>query len=299
VILLETLAVGTTLRKIGITLIGLVVTIAHAGNAINAPPPRNWVTAAGVGLDRRALDALPRIRGMDRQLLALRAYLRAGDSLPARWSWSREQLNAYPTTAEGRAAAADIDAVVAAFAAANPGYSLRVNRMPRSLEQQLDQWNENVSVGQVALRLRATLESRFPPKSGSPDVAQLRDALVTWKPPVAAPLAAPGLSAHGQGRAFDFEIDRSGQTVAGFDAARARQQWDAAGWTRKLRAAVLASGKPFIGPLESPYEPWHYSYNPAGNGARAAGPPISDVRDTLHPPENDAKLRHIAGESIQ
>jgi hypothetical protein len=253
---------GDRLQKIAVALIASVATIAHTGNAIAAMPARDWVDAADVGLDPRALDALSRIHGADRQLLALRAYLRAGDSLPARWSWSQEQLNDYPMTAEGRAAAVDVDAVLAAFAAANPGYSLRVNRMPRSLEQQLNRWNENASVGRVAVELRASLERQFLPKAGLPDVAQLQAALVGWKPSVAAPLAAPGLSAHGQGRAFDFEIDRAGQAVAGFDAARARQQWDAKGWTGKLRAAVLASGTPFTGPLGSPYEPWHYAYSP-------------------------------------
>jgi hypothetical protein len=91
---------------------------------------------------------------------------------------------------------------------------------------------------------------------------RIRDALMGWNPRTAAPLAAPGLSAHGQGRAFDFQIERGGATVAGFDATAARRAWDAKGWTDRLHAAVVASGKPFTGPLHSPYEPWHYAYTP-------------------------------------
>src|ERR1700733_9310737 len=115
--------------------------------------PQHWVDNCSVGLDPRAVDTLHRIRGANRQLLALRAYLRAGDSLSARWSWSQEQLTGYTSTPEGKSAAADIDAVIAAFAQANPGYDLQVNRQPRSLEVQLAHWNENAAVAAVSAAL--------------------------------------------------------------------------------------------------------------------------------------------------
>ena len=222
---------------------------------------QHWVDSSSVGLAPRTLDTLQRIRGANRQLLALRAYLRAGDSLSARWSWSQEQLAGYASTSEGKAAAADIDAVVAAFAKANPGYDLQVNRQPRSLEVQLAHWNENASVAAVSVALVQFLDRRFA-GNPSPATADIRDALVHWTPNSAAALAAPGLSAHGQGRAFDFAVARDGHIVAGLEAASAHSRWDDAGWTRKLHAAVAASGKPFVGPLQSPYEPWHYAYTP-------------------------------------
>jgi hypothetical protein len=222
---------------------------------------QHWVDDASVGLDPRTIDTLHHIRGANRQLLALRAYLRAGDSLSARWSWSQEQLTKYPSTPEGQAAAADIDAVVAAFAKANPGYELQVNRQPRSLEVQLAHWNENASVAAVSAALVQALDRQFA-GNPSPATADIRDALLHWTPNSAAALAAPGLSAHGQGRAFDFAVARNGQIVAGLEAASAHSRWDDAGWTRKLHAAVDMSGKPFVGPLQSPYEPWHYAYTP-------------------------------------
>jgi hypothetical protein len=224
---------------------------------------RQWVQQASADLDSRAVDALARITDPPRQLLALRAYLRAGTQLPQRWSWSQQQLDRYPSTPEGQAAAADIQAVEEAFAVANPGYHARANRMPRSLEIQLAHWNDNPSVAVVASQLAASLQRLFPAQSAPPGIEQLRQALVAWQPRVAAPLAAPGLSAHGQGRAFDFQIEDSSQIVAGFQQSQAGQQWDARGWTRKLHAAVVASGKTFSGPLQSPYEPWHYAYTPA------------------------------------
>jgi hypothetical protein len=170
-------------------------------------------------------------------------------------------LSRYPTTAEGNAAAVDIDAVVAAFAQANRGYDLQVNRQPRSLEVQLAHWNDNASVTAVSETLAEYLDRRLG-SAASPSAMDLRSALLQWTPDSAAALAAPGLSAHGQGRAFDFAVTHNGELVAGLEAASAHQRWDEAGWTRKLHAAVVASGKPFVGPLQSPYEPWHYAYTP-------------------------------------
>lgn len=218
-----------------------------------------WARQASAGLDPLALDALSRIEDPDRQLLALRAYLRAADSLHQRWSWSDRQIAAYPNTPAGRAAASDLDAVVAAFAAENPGYVLVANRTPRSLETQIAHWNENPAVGAVARRLGRMLDTQFG-SSAMPDVAALRSALAQWQPPTAAPLAAPGLSAHGQARAFDFQIEHDGQAVARDEAAGAHRQWDEPGWTEKLRTAVRQAGDRFSGPLQSPYEPWHYAY---------------------------------------
>ena len=218
-----------------------------------------WVIQASADLDPRAVAALQQVAGAERRLLALRAYLRAGASLAERWTWSQEQLSAYASTAEGKAAATDLNAVIAAFESANPGFTLRVNRMPRSLAVQLVHWNENRSVGIAATALASALDRQF---AGivAPDARALRAALMNWTPRVAATLAAPGLSAHGQARAFDFQIEHDGKVVAAIDAASARRQWDQAGWTARLHAAVGAAGNRFSGPLSTPYEPWHYTY---------------------------------------
>jgi hypothetical protein len=224
--------------------------------------PDVWTVQASVGLEPPVIDALQRISSADRRLLALAAYLRAGGTLAKRWSWSQEQLSSYPATPEGEAATADIDAVVAAFAAANPGFKLQVNRKLRSLDVQIAHWNVDRSVGIAAAALIVALEQRFIGEASKPNTEQLRDALMEWKPNVPIALAAPGLSPHGQGRAYDFQVARGGQIIAGVDVNLASQQWDAAAWTQKLRAAVSAAGNHFSGPLKSPYEPWHYSYEP-------------------------------------
>jgi hypothetical protein len=236
------------------------VPAAPAAPAVEAQVD-SWVVTASTGLDARARNALLQMPGANRRLLALRAYLRAGDSLQQRWSWSQQQLSEYPSTAEGRAASEDLDAVIAEFTRENPDFTLEVNRQPRSLELQLSRWNENPGVGRVGDSLELALLQQFRSTS-TPDAAGVRRALLDWTPAVAAPLAAPGLSAHGQGRAFDFQISHAGVIVAGTDVALAHKDWDATGWTHRLQIAVSASRRPFTGPLQSPYEPWHYAYTP-------------------------------------
>lgn len=236
----------------------------HPAAAASAKASRDaWVVVAGAGLPRQVLDVLSQIPGVDRRLLALRAYLRAGAGLSARWSWSQSQQSTYPGTAEGKVASNELDAVAAAFAAANPGFTIRVNRRPRSLEQQIAGWNENPSVGTAAADCANALERRFGGVHAPHNAAELRKALIDWQPGNSAALAAPGLSAHGQARAFDFQIERGAKLIAGTNAASAQKQWDAAGWTQKLHAAVNSAGNHFVGPLQSPYEPWHYAYVPA------------------------------------
>jgi hypothetical protein len=218
----------------------------------------DWVTLAQQGLYAPAQRALAQIPDDERRLLALRAYLRAGDSLAERWSWSAEQIAAYPDSAEGRMAAAELDAVAAAFARDNPGYQLRINQQPRSLELQLEHWNTNASVAATAHALAANLERHW--SGRRPDAAAVRQALIEWTPPQAAALAAPGLSAHGQARAFDFQIAQATRIIAADDYARAHRLWDIAGWTMRLHRAVIEAGPHLSGPLAAPYEPWHYAY---------------------------------------
>jgi hypothetical protein len=256
------MTVNRRLTALLLLLAACAAACAPAAAAGNSSEQRRqvWVVQASAQLDARALAALQQVVGADRCLLALRAYLRAGDSLAGRWSWTQQQLAAYPSSPEGKSAAADIDAVLAQFGASNPGFTLRVNRMPRSLEAQIAHWNENRSVGIAAAALANALERQFGAPAAPPETAALRAALINWTPGVAAALAAPGLSAHGQARAFDFQIEQGGRIIAGLDASSARMQWDAAGWTHKLHAAVAAAGEHFSGPLSSPYEPWHYAY---------------------------------------
>jgi hypothetical protein len=221
-----------------------------------------WVVQASVGLQPPVLDTLHGIVGADRRLLALQAYLRAGGGLSKRWSWSQEQLSAYPSTPQGKAAAIDINAVAVAFTAVNPGFTLQVNLQPRNLELQISRWNENASVGTSAAALVNAIDRRFTANRPPPTANELQRMLIEWPTDGAVALAAPGLSAHGQGHAYDFQVVQHGRVIAGTNVASAHHQWDAAGWTQKLHEAVKIAGNHFVGPLQSPYEPWHYAYTP-------------------------------------
>lgn len=216
-------------------------------------------------LPEKAAATLQRIDGTPRRLLAARAYLRAGKELHARWSWSMDEIHAHARSPEYRALLDETDRVRARFEAQNPGYTLYANTQARSLELQITRFNTNKSVAKVAASLhqQALAEIGKSPY-GSPEradsVQHFKQFLTRWRPPTAAPLAAPGISRHGRLRAIDFQIMKDGAIVAPTDTATVERNWDAPGWTKKLQTAV--AGSHFRGPLQSPYEPWHYEYDP-------------------------------------
>lgn len=212
-----------------------------------------------------ASRALRQVDGMPRKLLASRSYLRAGDGLHYRWSWTEAQIEQRMNSAHHRRLLTETAAVRERFERDNPGYTLYANMRPRSLELQLERWNSNAGVARVAQALhKAALAEVAKPYYRTCKDAQcaqrLGEFLAQWTPPFAAPLAAPGLSSHGQSRAIDFQVMHKGKVVASTVVATARKHWDAPGWTHKLQAAV--AGSSFIGPLKAPYEPWHYDYQP-------------------------------------
>ena len=238
----------------------------NAGAAAGAPVDAGTACrdAAAATLPAPARAALDRIEGGGRQLLALRGYLRARD-LEARWSWDEAQVQAYQGSPEQQAAHAEVARVQARFAADNPGYQLHVNLQVRSLGEQLRKWNGNASVAAAAAALEAEAAAACARTGAGGFGAWLRG----WQPPATVNLAAPGLSAHGQGRAYDFQVMRGPVLVAGTDSAQVASRWIADGWAARLASAVRDSGAAFTGPLRSPDEPWHYSYVPP-----AAVPPV-------------------------
>lgn len=208
-------------------------------------------------LPAQVRDVLPTLQGVPAQLLALRGYLRARD-LAARWSWSEARIAAYQRSPERQQAEAAVAQVQARFAADNPGYTLQVNLQVRSLDEQVRKWNANATVQRAA---QALAERAEPACLARPDgfATWLRASAVSPSPP----LAAPGLSAHGQARAYDFQVRSADALVAGTDTARIASDWIAAGWAARLALAVHAAGDAFDGPLRSPDEPWHYTYTAA------------------------------------
>lgn len=212
-----------------------------------------------------ARASLQRIEGTGRRWLALRAYLRAGSSLKSRWSWTQAQLEEFEQTREHAALVEAVRTVQRRFAAANPGYVLVANTTARSLDTQLERWNENATVaaGAEALRLAVRDElsrTSYPPVPTPTARERLAQFLAAWTPPHAIALAAPGLSLHGQLRAIDFAVFKQGRIVASTTVASVASVWHGQGWTQRLEQATAGAG--FIGPLRIPDEPWHYEYRP-------------------------------------
>lgn len=223
--------------------------------------------------DPRVTEALARIDGTGRRLLALRSYLRSRDHLAERWSWTQEQIQAYEGSAEHQHLQAEIERVREAFTRDNPGFELWVNPQVRSLDRQLESWNGNESVSAAAAKLlEDALEFVGRAEFAAAQAERARHAfesfLLAYRPAPTPTVAAPGLSPHGQMRAVDFQVHQGDRIIAGPRAATITTDWDATGWASRLDAAVRAASRRFIGPLATPREPWHYTFSPESVAAQ-------------------------------
>ncbi|MEM8685694.1 MAG: hypothetical protein AAGF81_00080 [Pseudomonadota bacterium] len=212
-----------------------------------------------------AKDTLFQIPDLDRRLLALRSYARSRTPLVKRWSWTEKQIKAYRGSAEQEALLAEVGEVIAHFAAANPGYELYAGTRVRSLDVQIKNWNKNNSVGVAAAEIFTAWKEKFEPEGKAPAEwkpkefwSWLRGFKITRR----AYLAAPGMSRHGRARAVDFQIMKDGKIFAGTRITDIKKVWQQEGWGEKLNASIKAAGPSFVGPLQTPFEPWHYDYDP-------------------------------------
>jgi hypothetical protein len=217
-----------------------------------------YMQAAAADLAAEERKALGRIPEESRRLLALRGYLRAGGGAMSRWAWSRERIESYEKSEERAAAMLEVEKVRKEFETSNPGYSLRVNTSVRSLDEQLSKWNETESVKRAGEELltRAREEvakASYGESASASDVRRFESFLRGSTTRATPTLAVPGLSPHGQSRAFDFQVMRGSQLIAGTSASE--EAWDKAGWTQKLQDAVRRASAKFTGPLASPREP--------------------------------------------
>ena len=222
-----------------------------------------YVDAVRTTLSHNERDALSRMPDPARRLLALRAYIRSGANLKSRWSWTDEQIRAYEKSQEYEELRTAIDAITREFERRNPGYTLYANTEVRSLDTQIQRWNSNPGVARTAQRLYEDTGEALATLPRQPDSAALsrfQTFLKSWRPSPTAPLAAPGLSLHGLSRAIDFQIMKDGKIVAATEVGAVAQQWEATGWSRKLKESIAAASPRFKGPLAAPNEPWHYEY---------------------------------------
>jgi hypothetical protein len=225
------------------------------------------IRAIAAEIDGRVASAIELIDGTGRRLLALRSYLRSRDHLGERWSWTQDKITAFEGSAEHRALQIEVERVREAFTRENPGFELWVNPQVRSLDLQLESWNGNESVQAAADEMLASVRESLAALEPAADRSDRRNAvlerlLIEHTPNPTPTVAAPGLSPHGQMRAIDFQVQKDGQIVAGPKTATIETEWDQAGWTARLDAAVHEASNRFVGPLATPREPWHYTYTP-------------------------------------
>lgn len=279
-------APGVAIRMWLTSIVLCVIGNAFAGDDLAQRSDVNaCLQEASSTLPDEASAALARIDGTPRKLLALRSYLRARN-LESRWSWTEARISKYQGSPEQLRAQAALARVQARFSQLNPGYSLYVNSKVRSLDTQLARWDTNASVGIAADALAEDAEAAC-----ALDASRFARWLKGWHPPVPANLAAPGLSSHGQARAFDFQVQQGGQVIAGTDARTIDTVWKADGWARRLAQAIKEAGPAFDGPLRSPREPWHYAFHP--QRVTQKGNPGTGMQ------EHDGSVRSHAGEPAE
>ncbi|MFO0946285.1 MAG: hypothetical protein U1D30_10110 [Planctomycetota bacterium] len=226
----------------------------------------NWV------LDSECIVALIGIARLERKLLAARQYVRYTDvskkKIWENWAWSDSQIEEWYKSDAYKKASKLIDNIKAKFNATNTGYKLLVSKKVRTLEEQLYLWRISDQVLSLGIELKEKVskeidKSGYSETAGKDDAEKFRKFLAKVSLKSKLMLAAPGLSDHGHGNAYDFVIeDKSGKRMASASGAWI-STWDGPhGWTQKLKDAVNAAGEGrFKGPLASPYEPWHYEYN--------------------------------------
>lgn len=211
-----------------------------------------------------AVPAINAIPDTARKFLALRSYLRARKSLSEHWSWTEAEIAAYQGSPEQDALLAEIDQIKAHFAGQFPGFELYTNTKVRSLDVQIERWNENESVGVAADELLDAFKDDF---LSDPGMELNLKAVSLWlrgfRIDERAHLAAPGLTRHGRAHAIDFQIMKDGEIYAGAESEKIETLWREEGWAERLKSSIEVAGPSFAGPLKSPDEPWHFDYQPA------------------------------------
>lgn len=249
---------------LALILSGLIGSIAKAADAEKV---QQLLADATPAISHEALNRIPDV---GRKLLAARSYMRSQANFESRWSWNDEKIAAFEGSAEQKALLAEIEQVAGHFSNANPGFTLYANTKVRSLDKQIEAWNSNASVGAAAAALQSAFEIEFSSVEKTPP--DLKNWLTSYKPQPTPSLAAPGLSAHGQMHAIDFQIMKDGAIIAPADTSKVQSIWRDQGWDVKIHASILVAGSDFHGPLQSPDEPWHYSYTPAqGSSTQSDG----------------------------
>ncbi|MDB4985354.1 MAG: hypothetical protein JWN04_532 [Myxococcaceae bacterium] len=195
------------------------------------------------------------------QLLAVRRYLRMGGrAVQASWAWTPEESDRQRRGGAVSGLYDQAGKVQTNFAADNPGFTLIVSPL-RSLERQVVGWNRNNTVQQAGTTLlqnmlRVLEGAAYPVAPAGESTTRFTSCLRASRVVPEPSSAAPGTSDHGQARAVDFVVTNGRRVVAGTETAHIIPFWKREGWEAKLIHATR--GTLLVGPLQKPYEPWHW-----------------------------------------
>ena len=223
-----------------------------------------YIELSARSLDKRVQSALKQIDGTPRKLLALKTYIDA-KGIKGRWAWTNNEMAVYRKSMDFRIANAEVDKVISLFQRTYPGLQLRTSKLARSLEDQIQLWNKTPSVKAASANLmkqvaKALKPPAYPDNATKSSLTKFQALLRKHSTQPVPTVAVPGLSHHGQLRAYDFVIWQGDKILAGTDGASIRNQWIGGRWGEKLRQIVYSASNRFEGPLKSPNEPWHFTY---------------------------------------
>ena len=222
---------------------------------VGATRSSNMCSTSPPACRRRSAATLKEIEGTPRRLLAARAYLRAGEGLRNRWSWSAEEIRAHTQSAEYRALIEETEQVRRASRR-----RIRVTRCTPTPRRAASSCRSRASIAtsrwqtrRESLHKQAFVEIAKPRMARRPR----RESVERFKKFLTRLASADGRGARGAGdftsrqlRAIDFQIMKDGAIVAPTETATVKRNWDAPGWTEKLQAAVC--GQHFAGRCNRP-----------------------------------------------
>ncbi len=232
-----------------------------------APRIQRYTDLLAERADGRARSVLRRIPSTGRRLFALKYYLIRSGEIDSLWTMSDADIREFKGTLEYAETMAGVQRVVDSFAVQNPGYQLHVDPGHRPLGKQIANWNgvRSVSVGASEIMNCAAGELSRPIYADTGITEALLDSFELFLraspyESVEPTVALPGFSQHGQLRAFDFRVKRGSQLIAPATSSKIQSVWERYGWTERLKRATVSASDRFAGPLENPYEPWHYTW---------------------------------------
>jgi hypothetical protein len=230
-----------------------------------------------IGLPSQVQQTLPKIQGLPLQVLALRRYLRIGNSATEKWAWTEQQYSEFKLSYAAVELRRSIEAVKAKFEVDNPGYTLKTAAKFRPLDRQIHNFCASAKVRNAAALLGKAVLSEidgYPDEIDDRAAGKFREFLRSYKfnkhdePSV----AVPGTSDHGRAQAIDFVIYRDAREIAGPSTAQIKSIWTGQKFGEKLNRAVRGSTNSFKRDhLKVPFEPWHYDMQADKESGRWSG----------------------------